>query len=177
MQSRQSLVAFGFRLRPPCIRAARVLPSTPPLFHNIERHFLDGQLGGFRLSGIHLWPRRRRRRSALSSIPCSHYTAFCPKDIISLTRNARSPIMCPWDIIRKGLRNQLLGIKTRCEQRFMFVSQLLTKHVESQLYDLRNSCSAARLFGRQGILRIEGFPGARRTSGADALTADGRRAL
>ena len=56
MQSRQSLVAFGFRLRPALIRAARVLPSTPPLFHNIERHFLDGQLGGFRLSGIHLWP-------------------------------------------------------------------------------------------------------------------------
>ena len=26
------------RLRPALIRASRVLPSTPPLFHNVERH-------------------------------------------------------------------------------------------------------------------------------------------
>jgi hypothetical protein len=44
------------RLRPALIRASRVLPSTPPLFHRVERHFLLGQFGGFSVSGIHLWP-------------------------------------------------------------------------------------------------------------------------
>jgi hypothetical protein len=46
------LLAF-FLLRPALIRASRVLPSTPPLFHCIERHFLEGQFGGFSVSGIH----------------------------------------------------------------------------------------------------------------------------
>jgi len=37
------LFALGFRLRPALIRASRVLPSTPPLFHKVERrHFLEG---------------------------------------------------------------------------------------------------------------------------------------
>ena len=47
----RSLLALGLRLRPTLIRAARVLPSTPPLFHNVERHFFDGQFGGFSVSG------------------------------------------------------------------------------------------------------------------------------
>jgi hypothetical protein len=48
--------AVVLRLRPALIRASRVLPSIPPLFHNVERHFLDGQFGGFSVSGIHLCP-------------------------------------------------------------------------------------------------------------------------
>jgi hypothetical protein len=32
------------RLRPALTRAPRVLPSTPPLFHNVERHFLGDRL-------------------------------------------------------------------------------------------------------------------------------------
>ena len=50
------LLVLGLRLRPTLIRAARVLPSTPPLFHNVERHFFDGQFGGFSVSGIHRCP-------------------------------------------------------------------------------------------------------------------------
>jgi hypothetical protein len=43
------LFAIALRLRPALIRASRVLPSTPPLFHNVERHFVEGQFGGFYL--------------------------------------------------------------------------------------------------------------------------------
>jgi hypothetical protein len=43
-------------LRPALTRASRVLPSTPPLSHRVERHFFDGQFGGFSVSGIHLCP-------------------------------------------------------------------------------------------------------------------------
>jgi hypothetical protein len=45
------LLAF-FLPRPALIRASRVLPSTPPLFHCIERHFLGGNSVGslFRVS-------------------------------------------------------------------------------------------------------------------------------
>jgi hypothetical protein len=43
------------RLRPALILAARVLPSTPPLFHSVERHFFDWQFGGFPVSGIERW--------------------------------------------------------------------------------------------------------------------------
>jgi hypothetical protein len=51
-----SLLPLGLRLRPALIRASRVLPSTPPLSHKVERHFFDGQLAGFSVSGIHLCP-------------------------------------------------------------------------------------------------------------------------
>jgi hypothetical protein len=50
------LFAFTLRLRPALILATRVLPSTPPLSQSVERHFFDGQLGGFSVSGIHLCP-------------------------------------------------------------------------------------------------------------------------
>jgi hypothetical protein len=42
----------GLRLRPVLIRASRVLPSMPPLFQSVERHFLLGQFGGSSVSGI-----------------------------------------------------------------------------------------------------------------------------
>ena len=48
--------AVVLRLRPVLTLASRVLPSTPPLSHRVERHFFDGQLGGFSVSGIHLCP-------------------------------------------------------------------------------------------------------------------------
>jgi len=48
--------AVLFGLRPALIRASRVLPSTPPLFHRVERHFFEGQFGGFSVSGIHRCP-------------------------------------------------------------------------------------------------------------------------
>ena len=51
-----SLFALVLRLRPALIRAARNLPSMPPLFHRVERHFFEGQFGGFSVSGIHLCP-------------------------------------------------------------------------------------------------------------------------
>ena len=50
------LLAVVLRLRPALIRASRVLPSTPPLFQSVDLHFLDGQFGGFSVSGIHLCP-------------------------------------------------------------------------------------------------------------------------
>ena len=37
----RSLLALVLRLRPALILASRVLPSTPPLFHSVERHFFD----------------------------------------------------------------------------------------------------------------------------------------
>jgi hypothetical protein len=48
--------AIFSRLRPVLIRASRVLPSTPPLFQRVERHFFEGQFGGFSVSGIHRCP-------------------------------------------------------------------------------------------------------------------------
>ena len=54
--SHQFFFAVVLRLRPVLIRASRVLPSTPPLCHRVERHFFDGQFGGFSVSGIHLCP-------------------------------------------------------------------------------------------------------------------------
>jgi hypothetical protein len=36
-------VAVVLRLRPVLIGASSVLPSMPPLFQSVERHFLDGQ--------------------------------------------------------------------------------------------------------------------------------------
>ena len=38
----RSLFAVVLRLRPTLILASRVLPSTPPLFHKVERHALRG---------------------------------------------------------------------------------------------------------------------------------------
>ena len=52
----RSLLALGLWLRPILILASRVLPSTPPLFQRVERHFLLGRFGGFSVSGIHLCP-------------------------------------------------------------------------------------------------------------------------
>lgn len=46
----------ALRLRPVLIRAARVLPSSPPLSHSIERHAFEGQFVGLSVSGIHRCP-------------------------------------------------------------------------------------------------------------------------
>jgi hypothetical protein len=51
LQHHRSLLALALRLRPDLIRASRVLPSMPPLFQGVERHFFDGQFGGFAVSG------------------------------------------------------------------------------------------------------------------------------
>jgi hypothetical protein len=53
------------------IRAARVLPSMPPLFHNVERHFFDGQFGGFSVSGIHLCPQTSQTATRIVFQPMS----------------------------------------------------------------------------------------------------------
>jgi hypothetical protein len=53
--SHRFVVAF-LRLRPVLIRASRVLPSTPPLFHSIDRQSFCGQFLGCSLSGIHRCP-------------------------------------------------------------------------------------------------------------------------
>jgi len=39
------LFAVTLRLRPALIRVARVLPSTPPLFQSLERHFSKRKIG------------------------------------------------------------------------------------------------------------------------------------
>jgi hypothetical protein len=49
-------LAAVLRLRPALIRASRVLPSTPPLSQSVDLHFLDGQVGGLAVSGIHRCP-------------------------------------------------------------------------------------------------------------------------
>jgi hypothetical protein len=36
-----------------CNSLSRVLPSIPSLFQSVERHFFDGQFGGFSPSGIY----------------------------------------------------------------------------------------------------------------------------
>jgi len=43
-------LAAALLLRPVLIRASRVLPSTPPLFQSVERHFFEGQFWGFPVS-------------------------------------------------------------------------------------------------------------------------------
>src|SRR5271154_4299349 len=55
-------LALVLRLRSASIRASRVLPSMPPLFHSVERHFLLGQFGGFSVSGIHRCPHTSQTR-------------------------------------------------------------------------------------------------------------------
>lgn len=49
----KSFFDVGLRLRPDLTLASRVLPSTPPLFQRVERHFLEGQFDGSSVSGIH----------------------------------------------------------------------------------------------------------------------------
>lgn len=46
--------------------ASRVRPSTPPLFQKVERHFLDGQRGGFSTSGIHRCPQTSHMATRIS---------------------------------------------------------------------------------------------------------------
>src|ERR1022692_255527 len=65
-----ALGAVVLRLRPALIRASLVLPSTPPLFQSIERHFLYGQFFGFSVCGIHLCPHTSQTRS-IESEPAS----------------------------------------------------------------------------------------------------------
>jgi hypothetical protein len=64
------LAAF-LRLRPALIRANRVRPSTPPLFHNIDRHFFDGQFDGSSVSGIHTWPQTSHTATRMVFQPIS----------------------------------------------------------------------------------------------------------
>ena len=64
-------LAVALRLRPALIRASRVLPSTPPLFHRVERHFFEGQFGGFTVSGIHLCPQTSQTATRIVFQPMS----------------------------------------------------------------------------------------------------------
>ena len=59
-------LAVLLRLRPALILASRVLPSTPPLSQSVERHFLDGQLGGSR-TPVSTCARTRRTRRSIES--------------------------------------------------------------------------------------------------------------
>jgi hypothetical protein len=70
----RSFLVVVLRLRPALIRASRVLPSTPPLFHRVDRHFLDGLFGGFSVSGIHLCPQTSQTRSIESEPRLRRYT-------------------------------------------------------------------------------------------------------
>ena len=46
--------------------ASRVRPSIPPLFQRVERHFLDGQRGGFSTSGIQRCPQTSHTATRIS---------------------------------------------------------------------------------------------------------------
>ena len=70
---------------PILMRASRVLPSTPPLFHRVERHFFDGQFGGFPVSGIHRCPQTSQTATRILVQPMPHPIILCPKDSLSLT--------------------------------------------------------------------------------------------
>src|ERR1039457_4129306 len=63
--------AAVLRLRPVLIRASRVLPSTPPLSQRVERHFFEGQFGGFSVSGIHLCPQTSQTATRIVFQPMS----------------------------------------------------------------------------------------------------------
>jgi hypothetical protein len=96
------LLAVVLRLRPVLIRASRVLPSTPPLFQRVERHFFEGQLGGFSVSGIHLWPHTshtatrifiqpmRSLYSILSKVHIILYILGAGRDNMSSGHNAKA---------------------------------------------------------------------------------------
>jgi hypothetical protein len=66
------------RMGPALIRAARVPPSTPPLFRTIDRHFFWGQFGGFSVSGIHLCPHTSRRDNSLRRYACKARSSTNP---------------------------------------------------------------------------------------------------
>ena len=109
-----------------------------------------GNLAGSRFQESTDARRRRRRRPALSSSPCSHYTAFCPKDIIPLTSWAKAPIICPMDRIQTSGNPSL-----KAAAIYVRVSTA-DQHVESQLYDLRE-LAARRSFKWSRSIRTAGF--------------------
>ena len=85
----QSLPFFvaALRLGPSLIRASRVLPSTPTLFHNVEWHFLEGQFGGLSVFGIHLSPQTSQTDPSNRNTPQKVYPADHPEPRISCQSN------------------------------------------------------------------------------------------
>ena len=57
------------RLRPTLILASRVLPSMPPLFQRVDRHFLLGQFSGLSVSGIHRCPHTSHTATRIQTQP------------------------------------------------------------------------------------------------------------
>jgi hypothetical protein len=72
------LFPFDLRLRPTLTRASRVLPSMPPLSHKVERHFFEGQFGGFSVSGIHLCPHTSHTATRIVFQPMSSLYRILP---------------------------------------------------------------------------------------------------
>jgi len=66
------------RLRLALIRASRVLPSTPPLSQSVERHFFEGQFGGFPVSGIHRCPQTSQTATRIVFHPMQPLYSILP---------------------------------------------------------------------------------------------------
>ena len=161
--------AVVFRLRPVLIRASRVLPSTPPLFHSIERHAFDGQFVGLSVSGIHRCPHlsHTATRIIFHAMP-PLYILFCPKDIILLTLEEKLSTICPMDRMQSFQ-------ESRSKVAIYVRVSTADQHVESQLYDLRE-LAAKRGFEVVKEYQDCGVPGRRaRRPGLDALIADARQ--
>jgi len=78
-QRHRFFLAVVLRLRPALIRASRVLPSTPPLSQRVERHFFDGQFGGFSASGIHLCPQTSQTATRIVFQPMTSLYRILPR--------------------------------------------------------------------------------------------------
>ncbi len=85
-------------LRPALIFASQVLPSIPPLSHNVKRHFFDAQFGGFAVSGIHRCPHTLQTATLrIRTLPQKVYPAnqpnleFWVNGFIRLRLSRRSP--------------------------------------------------------------------------------------
>jgi hypothetical protein len=87
----RSLLALVLRLRPVLIRACLVLPSTPPLFQSVERHFFEGQFGGFSVSGIHLCPQTSQTATLIVSQLTPTFYHILPKGHNTVDISSESP--------------------------------------------------------------------------------------
>jgi hypothetical protein len=58
--------------------ASRVLPSTPLLFHSVDRQDLRGHNGGSSTSGIHRWPHTSHTATLASVHPIAPDYSYLP---------------------------------------------------------------------------------------------------
>jgi hypothetical protein len=88
--------AVVLRLRPVLIRACLVLPSMPPLFHKVERHFFEGQFGGFLLSGIQRCPHTSHTATRIVFQPMQPLYSILPQGHNTVDIFSKSPYNMPY---------------------------------------------------------------------------------